>query len=79
MVLNGHEHLYERAAADGITYDTDGLGGAPRYVFGTPISGSAARFADDFGALRLRVTDASIDGAFVSVDGASQDAFTITN
>ncbi len=78
LVLNGHEHLYERATADGVTYVTDGLGGAPRYVFGTPIPESLARYADDYGALHLTVTDAAISGAFVSVDGVTRDAFTIT-
>ena len=78
LVLNGHEHLYERAAADGVTYVTDGLGGAPRYVFGAPIAESRARYADGFGALRLVVTDASISGAFVSADGVTRDAFTLT-
>ncbi|RIL12197.1 alkaline phosphatase [bacterium] len=76
LVLAGHDHTYERIQlGDGVTYLVAGLGGAPPYGFGAPVAGSQARYNSLRGALRLTVTDAAVDGRFVSVDGVEQDAF----
>ena len=77
LVLSGHEHTYERVIVGGVTYVVDGLGGATRYGFGMPVTGSAARFASDAGALRLDITPDTLRGEFISVDGVTRDAFTV--
>lgn len=79
LVLNGHDHTYERIAANGITYIVDGLGGASRYSFGTPVAGSLVRYQANYGALKLVATDTTIDGTFVSIDGVTQDTFRLTS
>ena len=43
-VMSGHAHDYERIVRDGIVYFVNGLGGASRYNFGTPVTGSAFRY-----------------------------------
>jgi len=77
LVVSGHEHDYERVAAEGITYVVDGLGGAGIYRFGPPITGSQVRYNASHGALRLDASETSLRGTFVSVDGVTQDTFTV--
>lgn len=43
LVLNGHDHVYERLERNGITYVVTGGGGAPLYDFGDPIPESRVR------------------------------------
>lgn len=79
VVLNGHEHLYERfdpqtdqalPDARGIRAFTVGTGGAPSYAFAaTPAGNSAARATDVFGVLKLTLRDSGYDWAFVPVAG----------
>jgi tartrate-resistant acid phosphatase type 5 len=78
LVLTGHDHSYERVLTDGMTYIVDGLGGAGRYSFGTPVAGSAARYNADWGALRLVVSESALDGQFISLDGTAQDSFRLS-
>ncbi len=50
-VFAGHDHHYERLARDGIVYFVNGAGGATPYaVQRFPVTGSRARFDDEFGA-----------------------------
>ena len=77
LVLNGHEHSYERLLVDGVTYVVDGVGGAGRYGFGKPLAESMTRFASDWGALRLDIAPDAIRGTFISVDGVTRDSFSI--
>ena len=49
-VMSGHAHDYERIVRDGIVYFVNGLGGASRYSFGTPVTGSAVRYNAEGGA-----------------------------
>ena len=77
MVLNGHDHTYERIVRDGIVYFVNGLGGASRYGFGTPVAGSAFRYNANWGAMRIVATDTTVDFAFLSVNsgGTLQDSY----
>ena len=77
LVLNGHEHVYERfdpqsplAAADatrGIREFVVGTGGAGFYSFMTPKPNSAVRNADTFGVLKLTLKPDSYDWEFLPV------------
>lgn len=76
-VLAGHDHTYERIIRDGIPYFVNGLGGASRYPFGTPVAGSQARYNADYGALLVEATDNSITFQFISRAGTVIDTYAI--
>ncbi len=76
-VLSGHAHTYERILSDGIVYFVNGLGGAKRVDFEKPLSDSAVRFRDDWGALRGTVTDTDLTLEFIDVGGNQVDSYTI--
>lgn len=79
VVLNGHEHSYERfapqtpaGAADatrGIREFVVGSGGRSHYGFGTIRANSQARNSDAFGVLRLTLRPAGYDWQFVPEPG----------
>ena len=81
VVLNGHEHVYERfapqtpaAAADaarGIRQFTVGTGGADHYSFGTIRANSEVRNGNATGVLKLTLRDGAYDWQFVSAAGSS--------
>ena len=80
IVLNGHNHHYERfakqnpfgvAAADGIRQFTVGTGGRGLYAFGTPIANSEVRNNTTFGVLRLTLHASSYDWQFMPVAGST--------
>lgn len=75
VVLNGHEHNYERfAAVGGVREFVVGTGGSSTYSFGTPISGSQVRIAHTPGVLRLSLrSGAGYSWAFLNVSGAALD------
>ena len=83
VVLNGHEHNYERFALlspsgqraphTGIREFVVGTGGAGSYPFGDPIPGSQKRITDVFGVLRMTLHDDGYDWAFVTTNGGAQD------
>ena len=83
LVLNGHDHTYERIVRDDDTdgtplhYVVDGLGGQTRYGFGTPVAGSQVRYNADYGALFLDVTETALTGTFRTVGGAQPDTFSL--
>jgi hypothetical protein len=78
-VLSGHSHTYERILRDGIVYFVNGLGGAPRYAFGSPVSGSAVRYDASWGAQRVTVTPTTMKFAFYNVAGTLIDAYTLSS
>ncbi|HKP16241.1 MAG TPA: Ig-like domain-containing protein [Gemmatimonadaceae bacterium] len=81
VVLNGHEHVYERfapqtpgAVADptnGIRQFTVGTGGASHYTFGTIKANSQVREGNTYGVLKLTLHATSYDWQFVPVAGAT--------
>jgi acid phosphatase type 7 len=84
VVLNGHDHLYERfaplrpsgrLAADGIRQFTVGTGGHGLFAFGPRMHGSQARVRA-FGVLRLVLHDASYRWSFRKITGSVPDAGT---
>ena len=82
VVLNGHEHNYERFALlspsgdreprTGIREFVVGTGGAGSYPFGDP-SGSQRRITDVFGVLRMTLQNHGYTWAFVSANGGVRD------
>lgn len=81
IVLNGHEHLYERFAPQdpdgrpdpsrGIRQFTVGTGGASHYQFATPLPTSEARSDQTYGVLKLTLYPTSYQWEFVPVEGAT--------
>jgi acid phosphatase type 7 len=82
VVLNGHDHLYERFArqlpngqadpAKGIRQFTVGTGGAELYTFVRSSPNSEARITE-FGVLRLTLRPAQVDWAYLGTNGAVLD------
>jgi tartrate-resistant acid phosphatase type 5 len=79
LVLDGHEHVYERIELGGMTYVTDGLGGAfNRFPFQPlPVLGSLVRYNADFGALLAEVYDGMLEFTFRNTHGDVIDRFDI--
>lgn len=85
VVLNGHEHSYERFApfdatggtAGGTTREfVVGTGGAGHYGFETPVPGSEVRIQDVFGVLRMELQPSGYAWSFHSTDDATLDQGT---
>jgi len=76
LVLSGHNHNYQRAEKDGITYIISGLGGQSQYKIVHP---GNQMFADVYGFLNLTFNNnKSIVGKFIDNNGNMQkDMFTI--
>jgi hypothetical protein len=83
VVLNGHDHDYERFAplsadgqvdAKGVREFIVGTGGESHYKFHLPATGSQVRIANTFGVLRLALAPGAYEWRFVSVSGATLDA-----
>jgi hypothetical protein len=76
-VLSGHEHNYERLLVDGIPYFVNGVGGASRYDFGSPLPESQVRYNSGFGAMLVDATPETIKFQFVNVKGDVIDSITL--
>lgn len=84
VVLNGHEHNYERfapltpagrrSAHTGIREFVAGTGGADTYPFASPIHGSQKRITGAYGVLRLTLHADGYTWRFVRIDGNVGDA-----
>jgi chitodextrinase len=83
VVLNGHEHNYERFAPqtpdgvadpNGIREFIVGTGGKGLNSFGTPLANSEVRLSDAFGVLKLTLHPDGYDWAFVSETGQVLDS-----
>jgi hypothetical protein len=77
LVLNGHEHVYERFArqtpaavhsGDGIREFVVGTGGAETYEFGSPEPNSQVRVSGRYGVLRLVLRPDSYSWRFVAAN-----------
>jgi hypothetical protein len=80
LVLNGHEHHYERfaemnasgaAVSQGLREIVVGTGGASLYPFGTPKAASQVRNNTAYGVLKLTLHEGSYEWQFVPVTGAT--------
>jgi len=75
VILNGHEHNYERFAPRGQLREfVVGTGGSATYPFGAPASGSVKRITDTPGVLRLTLqSGGGYIWAFLNRAGAAID------
>jgi acid phosphatase type 7 len=80
LVLNGHEHHYERfsemnasgaAVSQGLREIVAGTGGAALYPFGTPKAASQVRNNTAYGVLKLTLHSAGYDWQFVPAGSAA--------
>jgi hypothetical protein len=80
LVVNGHDHTYERfaemdatgkAVSPGLRQFVVGTGGAGLYDFATPLPGSEVRDNATFGVLKLTLHATSYDWEFVPVPGST--------
>ncbi len=87
VVLNGHEHVYERfapqrpdrtASAQGIRQFTVGTGGKELTTFARPKPNSEIRMARQFGVLELTLGDGAYSWQFRSVEDSVLDQGTTT-
>jgi hypothetical protein len=82
LVINGHEHNYERfaemnasgmEASPGLREIVVGTGGAGLYEFGAPLAASEVRDNTSFGVLKLTLGTTGYDWEFVP---AANSTFT---
>ncbi len=88
VVLNGHDHLYERFRPQdppgnldkrGIVQFTVGTGGRALFHFREPfLPGSRSRVESKFGILRLRLMSTAFRWNYITVDGEVRDYGTRT-
>jgi hypothetical protein len=81
VVLNGHDHDYERFApqnpsgaldnARGLREFVVGTGGASHYTFNAPVANSEVRDSTTFGLLKLTLHANSYDWQFVRASGGT--------
>jgi hypothetical protein len=80
LVINGHEHQYERFAemnasgavlSDGLREIVVGTGGATLYPFGTPLAASQVRNSTAYGVLKLTLRSEGYDWEFVPAAGST--------
>jgi hypothetical protein len=83
VVVNGHDHVYERFVAQtpdgipdslGIRQFTVGTGGAPLYTFGAALANSELRYNDQFGVLKLTLRSDRYDWEFITTQRTTADA-----
>ncbi|MFJ8431415.1 discoidin domain-containing protein [Kitasatospora sp. NPDC094019] len=82
LVLNGHDHHYERfapqdpdgkATADGIVEIVGGMGGAEPYPIEQVQPNSQKRISGEYGVLKLDFTDSGYGWSYIGTDGKAKD------
>jgi hypothetical protein len=76
-VIAGHSHVYERLLVDDFPYFVVGLGGGPRYDFGTLLPGSIVQYRQDFGAMLVEATLEKITFQFMTREHQIIDTYTL--
>ena len=78
LVVNGHDHIYERIQRAGLTFVVDGTGGAGLYKCRpTRVYGSKICLDSYFGALFLYANASQLRGVYRTSAGDTLDTFTI--
>jgi hypothetical protein len=76
-VMNGDDHSYERAVADGIPYFTNGLGGQNKREFGVPRPCSEVRYNAEFGAMSVEATTMTMTFQFINAAHEVIDTYSL--
>ncbi len=77
VVLNGHDHTYERLLVNGLPYFVNGIGGAEIYDFNNILPQSQVRFNQDLGAMRVEATSTYMKFQMITRAGVLIDEYTI--
>jgi len=77
LVLNGHDHNYQRAKVNGIQYIVTGGGGAPLYPVGEKRPWNV-KAASVHHCVEFRVKDDRIQARAITPDGKTIDSFELT-
>ena len=76
LVLNGHDHDYERLVDNGLTYIVAGTGGQSLYNIANPLPTSVAHVDTAFGALLVQANDAGMVSEFRNTSDTVLDIAT---
>jgi hypothetical protein len=77
VVISGHDHDYERLVVNGLPYFVNGLGGGPRYEFGTPLPQSLMRYRNNHGAMFVIATHKQMIIKFINIEGTIIDEYVL--
>lgn len=77
VILSGHDHTYERLLVDGLPYIVNGAGGKTLYDFQTPLPESLVRYNQDYGALFVEASEATLTLKFITRTGEIIDEFNL--
>ncbi len=77
LILTGHEHVYERLNAKGLTYIVNGIGGKSLYKFKNPIVQSIFRYNENYGSLKIESFQDSLVGTAINIEKKQIDRFAI--
>jgi hypothetical protein len=79
VVLNGHNHVYERIMINDFAYITNGCGGGPLYAWGDVVDpNSVVRHNLNWGAQLVDATEEKITFQFITVAGEVVDTYELT-
>jgi tartrate-resistant acid phosphatase type 5 len=77
-VIAGHDHMYERLQENDIPYFVNGAGGKDLYPFkARPVTGSAVRYNQDYGAQVINATAQCLNISFFSRADVLIDSVTV--
>jgi tartrate-resistant acid phosphatase type 5 len=76
-MFSGHDHTYERVVLNGFPYFVTGNSGYTLYNFGTPVSGSEARYNTTYGAVRVDASRHSMVFTAINMNGVTVDTYTL--
>lgn len=80
LVVNGHNHVYERVNVDGLRFVQNGMGGWDGLNgFGTIDPRSEVRYNAQNGAILLEANSTSLSYQFINTDGQVIDTYSMTN
>jgi hypothetical protein len=71
LILNGHNHVYERWVGPNYTELQVGTGGIGHYSFLSPVQGSVVRSTDAFGAVKLVLSQDGWTSQFIDAPGST--------
>ena len=78
LILNGHNHVYERLKRNSVTHVTNGMGGSNNYSFDPVLSPySLVRYNSGHGAMRFTINSKQFVAEFINTAGQTIDRFVL--